>query len=248
MVTKKRISQIQSLKQQKYREEFQLFVVEGKKMVAELMTSEFTYETIYATEQFNEDSELTNDEVEVVTDVQMKQMSSLSTPPGVLAVVRIPEQKTNQPRQGMILLLDGINNPGNMGTIIRTADWFGISKLVCSEDCVDIWNQKVLQATMGSIYRIDVEYVDIIEFLKAERKDRAVYGALLEGKSIYDEQGWDENGIIIIGSESHGIRQEVIPYISDPITIPRKEGRKSESLNAAMAAGIIMAEAVRNMK
>lgn len=248
MVTKKRISQIQSLKQQKYREEFQLFVVEGKKMVEELMTSDFTYETIYATEAFLEDSELTNDEVEVVTDVQMKQMSSLSTPPGVLAVVRIPEQKTNQPRQGMILLLDGINNPGNMGTIIRTADWFGISKLVCSEDCVDIWNQKVLQATMGSIYRIDVEYVDIIEFLKAERKDRAVYGALLEGKSIYDEQGWDENGIIIIGSESHGIRQEVIPYISDPITIPRIEGRKSESLNAAMAAGIIMAEAVRNMK
>lgn len=242
MITKNTIKLIQSLKQQKYRKEQQLFVVEGRKMVAELMESGFDVVGLYATERYLEANETHFDGLETVTEVQMEQMSGQDTAPGILAVARIPQQSRLKGGSRLILALDGIANPGNMGTIIRTADWFGIRDIVCSTDCVEIWNPKVIQATMGSIFRVNVVYADLPQYLDAAKvKGTAIYGALLNGENLFALQG-NPQGIIVIGSESHGIRPDALPCITHPITIPRAEGSVTESLNASVAAAIIMAE------
>ena len=175
----------------------------------------------------------------------MEQMSGQDTPPGLLAVARIPEQKPLASK-GMVLALDGIANPGNMGTIIRTAEWFGIRQVVCSKDCVELWNPKVIQATMGSVFRMQVTYTDLERFLEdTKTAGKAIYGALLEGTNLFRMTSWEE-GVIVIGSESHGIRPGVLPYITHPITIPRAAGSVTESLNASMATGIILAAYAMN--
>ena len=234
---------IQSLKQQKYRKEHQLFVVEGRKMVEELLQSNMKTLCLFATERFLHDYEIHDERLEIATEVQMEQMSDFTTPPGILAVVEIPEQKDIK-TEGMMLALDGIANPGNMGTIIRTAEWFGVKQIVCSDDCVELWNPKVIQATMGSVFRMQIAYTDLEHFLEITKTDgKAIYGALLQGENIFKKNKWDD-GIIVIGSESHGIRSNILPLITHPITIPRAEGSVTESLNASMAAGIILASFV----
>ena len=232
---------IQSLKQQKYRKEHQLFVVEGRKMVEELLQSNMETLCLFATERFLCDYEIRDERLEIATEVQMEQMSGQDTPPGILAVVRIPERKMpSSDYPGMVLALDGIANPGNMGTIIRTAEWFGVKHIVCSEDCVELWNPKVIQATMGSIFRMDVVSTDLAHYLEEEKKNgKAIYGALLEGENLFKKTSWND-GIIVIGSESHGIRSDVLQLITHPITIPRAAGSVTESLNASMATGIIL--------
>ena len=213
-------------------------------MVEELLQSNMKTLCLYATERFLRDYEINDDRLEIATDIQMEQMSGQDTPPGILAIVEIPQPRAIK-EEGMILALDGIANPGNMGTIIRTAEWFGMSQIICSEDCVELWNPKVIQATMGSIFRMNVTSVNLASYLDEVRKSgKAIYGALLDGENIFRKERWDD-GVIVIGSESHGIRSEVLPYITHPITIPRAEGSITESLNASMAAGIIMAE-IRN--
>ena len=240
MITKNIIKTIQSLKQSKYRKERQLFIVEGRKTVEELLLSPFEVAALYATDRFLKDNGFHDERLETVSEIQMEQMSALDTPPGILAVVRIPRQGAVK-NEGMVLALDGIANPGNMGTIIRTAEWFGLKQIVCSEDCVEIWNPKVIQATMGSIFRINVVNAELVPFLKGEvAKGKAVYGAMLEGENIFKMPQW-KDGIIVIGSESHGIRSDVLPLVTHPITIPRAEGSVTESLNASMATGIILA-------
>lgn len=241
MVTKNEIKQVASLRQQKYRKELGLFVVEGRKMTEELLRSRFEVKTLYATEACHD----LFPQAETVTEVQMEQMSGQDTPPGILAVVKIPKAQRLSPSPKFILALDGIANPGNMGTLIRTAEWFGISDIVCSPDCVEVWNPKVIQATMGSIFRINILEADLITFLNEQRsQDRAVYGALLEGENLFEMKG-RESGVIVIGSESHGIREAILPCITRPITIPRIGYSQTESLNASVAAGIIMAELTR---
>lgn len=213
-------------------------------MVEELLQSNMKTLCLYATERFLRDYEINDDRLEIATDIQMEQMSGQDTPPGILAVVEVPQPRAIK-EEGMILALDGIANPGNMGTIIRTAEWFGMSQIICSEDCVELWNPKVIQATMGSIFRMNVTSVNLASYLDEVRKSgKAIYGALLDGENIFRKERWDD-GVIVIGSESHGIRSEILPYITHPITIPRAEGSVTESLNASMAAGIIMAE-IRN--
>ena len=240
-LNKSTVKLIQSLKQQKFRKEHKLFVVEGRKMVEELLQSNMKTLCLFATERFLHDYEIQDERMQIATEVQMEQMSDFTTPPGILAVAEIPEQRPVNTK-GMVLALDGIANPGNMGTILRTAEWFGIKQIVCSEDCVELWNPKVIQATMGSVFRINVVSTDLSAFLKEESaKGKAVYGALLEGENIFKKDQWDE-GIIVIGSESHGIRSNILPLITHPITIPRAEGSMTESLNASMAAGIILAD------
>lgn len=240
MITKNTIKLIQSLKQQKYRNEHQLFVVEGRKMVEELLCSHFEINYLFATEKYLIEHPMDNSRLELVSEVQMEQMSGQDTPPGILAVARIPKMKAIL-NEGMVLALDGIANPGNMGTIIRTAEWFGIKNIVCSEDCVELWNPKVIQATMGSLFRMNVVSKDLESFLKAEKtKGKAIYGALLEGENLFQKTAW-EDGVIVIGSESHGIRSNILPLITHPITIPRASGSVTESLNASMATGIILA-------
>jgi len=209
-------------------------------MVEELLRSPFEIIHLLATDRYLEEHPCNAPQLETVTEIQMEQMSGQDTPPGILSVVRIPKHKAPI-GEGMVLALDGIANPGNMGTIIRTAEWFGIRQIVCSEDCVEVWNPKVIQATMGSIFRMQVVSTDLPLYLQEEKKGgKAIYGALLEGEDIFKRSQW-EDGVIVIGSESHGIRDNILPFITHPITIPRAEGSVTESLNAATAAGIILA-------
>ena len=244
MITKNTIKQIASLRQQKFRKELGLFVVEGRKMVEELLNSNFETEGLYATEAFLADYPAFA-KAEIVSEVQMQQMSGQDTPPGILAVVRIPKQGDIKTSSRLVLALDGIANPGNMGTLIRTAEWFGIRDVVCSMDCVELWNPKVVQATMGSLFRVKVWKADLPVFLqKAKSEGKAIYGALLEGENLFQLSKKPE-GILVIGSESHGIRAEVLPCITHPTTIPRASGSVTESLNAAVAGAIIMAEMTR---
>ncbi len=241
-LNKSTVKLIQSLKQQKFRKENGLFVVEGRKMVEELLQSNMETLCLFATERFLLDYEIHDERLEVATEVQMEQMSGQDTPPGILAVVKIPAPDKLS-TEGMVLALDGIANPGNMGTIIRTAEWFGIRQIVCSDDCVELWNPKVIQATMGSVFRMSVVYTDLEQYLKTVKGP--VYGALLEGESVFVRKQWDD-GVIVIGSESHGIRSNILPLVTHPITIPRAEGSRTESLNASMATGIILAAFAMN--
>ena len=241
MITKNTIKQIASLKQQKFRKELRLFVVEGRKMVEELLRSDFEAVGLYATETFL-NSYPSFADAEVVREMQMEQMSGQDTPPGILAVVRIPEQGDINTSSPYVLALDGIANPGNMGTLLRTAEWFGIRDVVCSQDCVELWNPKTVQATMGSLFRVKVWKANLAAYLRqAKAEGKAIYGALLEGEDLFQMKEKPE-GVIVIGSESHGIRAEILPCITHPITIPRMGGSAIESLNAAVAGGIIMAE------
>lgn len=244
MITKNTIKRVASLRQQKFRKELGLFIAEGRKTVSELLLSGFEIDGLFATQAFLDNCETPFPQAETVSEVQMQQMSALDTPPGLLAVAKIPERQQLSESARFMLALDGITNPGNMGTMLRTAEWFGIRNIVCSQDCVEIWNPKVIQAAMGSAFRINIIATDLPVFLAEKRQKTHVYGALLEGENLFDIKGKAE-GILVIGSESHGIRKEVLPHITHPVTIPRVGGSATESLNAAIAAGILMAELTR---
>ncbi len=247
-MTKNDIKEIQSLRQSKGRKERGIFAVEGNKLVEELIVSDFRVNNIFVTEQWVEKYPVIAKKVadyELVTPKQMEQISNFVTPPGIFATAVIPKYiiEPKDTESQAVLLLDGINDPGNLGTIIRTADWFGIKKIVISEDTCDPWQSKVIQATMGSIFRMQIVETDVVKFLKDVKAP--VYGALMQGKNVYHTHISDNQGVIIIGSESHGIRDNVMPFISCPINIPRAEGSRTESLNASVAAGIILSEVFR---
>ena len=243
MITKNDIKLIQSLKQTKYRKENKMFLVEGNKLVDELLASDFKTENILVTETWLEKfPEMANKlpYYDIISQKQMEQVSSMVTSPGIIATAHTPSYTIN-PEDGeneFIIALDGINDPGNLGTIIRTADWFGINKIVCSQDCTDAWQAKTIQSTMGSIFRIKVMETDLKEFLTKTKSP--IYGALMEGENIFTKKIEKKNGVIIIGSESHGIRKEVLTFVTSPIHIPRGNGSKTESLNASVAAAIII--------
>ena len=259
MITKNDIKFIQSLKQTKFRKENKMFVVEGNKLVSELLASDIKVENILVTdtwlEKFHGMAESLKS-YETVNSKQMEQMSSMVTPPGIIATAHTPSYNINpkEAENEIILALDGINDPGNLGTMIRTADWFGINKIVCSNDCADAWQAKTIQSTMGSIFRIKVIETDLKEFLIESQNTSIhrpidsltpIYGALMEGENIFTKKIEKKNGIIIIGSESHGIRKDVLPLVTSPIHIPRGKGSQTESLNASVAAAIIIAEICR---
>lgn len=250
MITKNDIKLIQSLKQTKYRKENKMFIVEGNKLVDELLASDFKTENILITEAWLEKfpemaSRLPH--YDIISQKQMEQVSSMVTPPGIIATAHTPSYTINpeDAENEFIIALDGINDPGNLGTIIRTADWFGINKIVCSQDCADAWQAKTIQSTMGSIFRIKVMETDLREFLlkthvRTSQHETPIYGALMEGENIFTKKIEKKNGVIIIGSESHGIRKDVLPLVTSPIHIPRGNGSKTESLNASVAAAIII--------
>lgn len=251
MITKNDIKLIQSLKQTKYRKENKMFIVEGNKLVDELIDSDFKTENILVTEAWLEKfPEIASilPHYDIIAQKQMEQISSMVTPPGIIATAHTPSYTINpeDAENEFIIALDGINDPGNLGTIIRTADWFGINKIVCSSDCADAWQAKTIQSTMGSIFRIKVMETDLKKFLlkthvRTSQHEIPIYGALMEGENIFTKNIEKKNGVIIIGSESHGIRKEVLPLVTSPIHIPRGNGSKTESLNASVAAAIIMA-------
>lgn len=242
MLSKSQIKYIQSLADKKGRIETKCFIAEGPKIMQEFLHIPDVYiQHIYALpqwiNQYNILLEKKEIKVETITEEELKKISQIQTPNQVLAVVKqfdVPEQPILN--NGLYLMLDGIQDPGNMGTIIRTADWFGISGIICSEDCVDMYNSKVVQSSMASIANVKIWYENLISILKT-KKDLNVYGALLNGRDIRTAK-LEKNAIIIIGNESKGIRENLLPYITENIAIS-KFG-KAESLNAAVAAGIIL--------
>ncbi|MBT2563902.1 RNA methyltransferase [Pedobacter sp. ISL-68] len=245
MLSKSQISFIKSLHQKKYRKEHGLFIVEGIKSIKEFIQSSYHIHTIfYNSEQYNLLPKLpANINLFEVKNAELDKISTLQTPQGFLALVHIPKNKAlalKELKNQFTLVLDGVQDPGNMGTIIRTADWFGFKNIICSADCVEVFNPKTVQATMGSLARVNIYEADLPALL--EKNTIPVFGALLDGESIYKTQ-WGAEGLVILGNEGKGISAEVIKKINKPVTIPRIG--EAESLNVAVSAAIFCAELVR---
>jgi RNA methyltransferase, TrmH family len=243
MVPRSQLKYIQSLGQKKHRDAEGVFIAEGPKLVRELMQSknvELTH--VYALGEWLESNKDLIKEVNVtaINEMELERMSQLTTPNQVVAIVKKIKEKKPALNGQVSLVLDAIRDPGNVGTIIRIADWFGISQIICSDDCADIYNSKVVQATMGSIIRVNVFYTDLHEWLKQQPRVR-VYAAMLEGKDV-TKMSTIKEGLIMIGNESIGIDKELLPYANEKISIPRKGN--AESLNAAVATGIILSHLV----
>lgn len=242
------IKRVRSLSDKKFRDRYGLFCVEGEKMVDEALRSGFDVETVYRKDEIGEE--------------QMGRISSLSSPSPVLAVVRKPQDinlssdvalRGALGQSGLYLALDSIRDPGNLGTILRVADWFGIDAVFAAPDTVDVFNPKVVQATMGAIFRVKFHYAEIPALCRAAVSAGGnVYGTFLDGSDMYEKQlnpGKDSPSVIVIGNESNGISDEVAGLVSDKLYIPPypKNDTGSESLNAAVATAITVAEFRRRM-
>ncbi|MDD2793284.1 MAG: RNA methyltransferase [Sediminibacterium sp.] len=235
MLSKNEAKYIQSLSHKKQRQESGLFIAEGVKLVDELINSSLLIRKIYATDQWNRPVSENYDLVRVSED-ELQKISLLQKANQVLAIVEEPQSEPLQVVENKwMIALDGIQDPGNMGTIIRIADWFGIDTIVASEDSVDAFNPKVVQSTMGSITRVKVYYMPVEGFLQSVKVP--VYGALLKGQPVYGIQD-ARPGVLVIGNESKGIHTELLPLIDRPVNIPRIG--EAESLNAAVATGILL--------
>lgn len=242
------IKRVRSLSDKKFRDRYGLFCVEGEKIVDEALRSGFDVETVYRKDEIGEE--------------QMGRISSLSSPSPVLAVVRKPQDINLSSdaalsdalgQSGLYLALDSIRDPGNLGTILRVADWFGIDAVFAAPDTVDVFNPKVVQATMGAIFRVKFHYAEIPALCRAVVSAGGnVYGTFLDGSDMYEKQlnpGKDSPSVIVIGNESNGISDEVAGLVSDRLYIPPypKNDTGSESLNAAVATAITVAEFRRRM-
>lgn len=237
MVSKNQIKRITSLQQKKYRKQEQLFFVEGVKGVQELLASNFELVELFTTN--SELFTIDKSKVCAITEVELQKISALTTPNVCLALFKIPSAVSFE-ETGLIVALDDVRDPGNLGTIIRLCDWFGIKTLYCSEESVDVYNPKVVQATMGSISRVNVVYGNL-EKLLSETKF-PVFGTFMDGKNIYKEQLPSE-GIIVLGNEANGISKPIENLISQRIAIPRfGDLQATESLNVATATAIVLSE------
>ncbi len=228
---------MRQLHQKKFRNEHRLFIVEGKKMVEEAISSTYLVKSLYSTD---EKFVLQHHNCSLITEREMNSISLLSSASQHLAVVHQSQMSTDEINDNFILVLDGIADPGNLGTIIRTADWFGFATIICSDDCVDLHNPKVVQSTMGSIFRMRILYQSHHEVKSTLSVNNfQIIGADLNGKNLF-QYAFPNKTAMVIGSESHGIREAMQAILDDKITIV-KSG-KAESLNASVAAGIICAE------
>jgi TrmH family RNA methyltransferase len=237
MLIKNQIKLITSLQQKKQRLANQLFFAEGIKVIQELVESNFELVHLYTTK--NDFEEVSNQNKVIITENDLKKISALATPNSCLAVFKIPVEKTII-ESGLILALDSVRDPGNLGTILRLCDWFGITQLVCSKETVDIYNPKVVQATMGSIARVNVNYVDLELYISQTKFP--VFGTFMDGDNIY-KTDLPQEGIIIMGNEANGISQELEKLIKNRLTVPRFGTlQKTESLNVATATAIILSE------
>ncbi|MEO4006987.1 RNA methyltransferase [Flavobacterium sp. CAU 1735] len=242
MVSKNQIKLITSLQQKKYRKQHELFFAEGIKVIQELLNSNFELYHLYSVDAIFDT--LPQNKVTLISEAELKKISALTTPNTCLALFRIPEEKPIA-ETGLILALDDIRDPGNLGTILRLSDWFGISHVVCSNETVDIYNPKVVQATMGSITRVNVVYTDLEAFL--EKTELPVFGTFMDGANIY-EQKLPENGIIVMGNEANGISASIEKRTTERIAIPRFGSLQvTESLNVATATAIILSEFKRGL-
>ena len=244
MLSKNQIKFIQSLHQKKQRQQQGAFLVEGAKSVQEVLQSDFQTELVVATEVFYKENRTLTDHqrtpVEIVSPADLERMGTLESNNAVLAVVKTKENKPLAAGAGEIaLILDDIRDPGNLGTILRIADWYGVRKIICSETTADIYNPKVISASKGSFTRVDWWYGDIVVFLHQTvgQSGHAVYGAFLEGEDVH-ELSFSRGGYLIMGNESNGIRPDVKRYVTQPVTIPRYGD--AESLNVGIATAVLL--------
>lgn len=253
MISKNRIKYVHSLEMKKYRKKEGVFVAEGHKLVGDLLESgSFACKYLMATDEWLEQNKnlleesLKHVEMNQVTEDELRKVSFQEMPQQVLAIFEQPEYVVDvneEANKNLCLVLDDVQNPGNMGTIVRMADWFGIEHVFCSIGCADIYNPKTVQATMGAMARVQVHYVDIPEMLKNLDKKIPVYGTFLDGENLYQKE-LENRGLIVMGNEGKGVSEVVESFVNERLFIPNyPEGRKtSESLNVAIATAIICAE------
>lgn len=245
MLSKNRIKQIRSLELKKFRNKQQLFVAEGNKLVADMLPF-FECEYMVATPSWMAtQGDIPATELQVAEEGDIRKVSFLKNPQDVLALFKLPEWSIEEvnPGKQLVLMLDNIQDPGNLGTIIRLADWFGIEHIICSEGTVDAFSPKVVQATMGALTRVKVHYTNTLLYLQSLSPDIPVFGTFLDGEDMYDKQ-LSSNGLLIMGNEGNGIRQEIEGFINEKLYIPNYPAGKtsSESLNVAVATAIVCAE------
>ena len=238
MISKNQIKFLKSLQKKKFRLEYKCFVVESSKNVNEILHSNYKVQQIYATESWIERCKIRDDiSINLVKENELQRISALKTASDVLAVVHIPIKRNNFDFSGINIILDDVKDPGNLGTIIRICDWFGVKNIYCSEETVDVYNPKVIQSTMGSISRVDIIYTDIKQMIQEIDINVKVYAAVMDGKDI-SKIKVNKNSLIVFGNESKGISKEIKNVISERITI-NKIG-EAESLNVAVSAAIIL--------
>jgi TrmH family RNA methyltransferase len=240
MVVKSQLKLIKSLTQKKYRQQHKLFVAEGIKMVQELLNSDLKPYKIYATS--TEALHVAEGVVELISEEELKKMSTLNTPNKVLGIFYIPSPKPVE-YSDWVVALDDVRDPGNLGTIIRLCDWFGIRHLVCSGTTVDGYNPKVLQATMGSIARVNMVYTDLPVFLK--NAPLPAFGTFMNGANLYENK-LPAKGILVMGNEANGISKEIEAIVQKRISIPQFGAPTAESLNVATATAIVLSELKRS--
>jgi TrmH family RNA methyltransferase len=241
-LSKNKISHIASLQQKKYRTEYHEFLVEGTKSVEDFLRSGFEPSiVVIAQEELLSIFDVKEEIVFLAAEKERQKISALSTAPQVIAVFKMPKQQQEENWKDMFsLVLDGVRDPGNLGTIIRTADWFGIQHIFCSLDSVDCFNPKVVQATMGSLARVKIHYLDLSVLMKEalQEKSFSIMGAYMEGENISDFK-FAGKGFLVMGNESEGIRNEIASYISQKISIPKVASSNAESLNVSAATAIL---------
>jgi len=257
MISAKQSKLIRSLSQKKYRDQSRLYMVEGEKMIGELLAGkgaeDHKLEQLFATREWISRNDILlhqlETEVNEASSDELKKVSNLVTPQQVLALVSIPDRKHHMEPllSSTVLAFEAIRDPGNLGTIIRTADWFGIDHIVCTPNSVDAFNPKVVQATMGAIARVNVYYLDLEQLLsESGMMEKIVYGTFLEGENIYG-MNMEKNPLILFGNESHGLSNQYDQYINRKIAIPSfsQSGKGSESLNVASSVAVVCSELKR---
>ena len=241
-ISKSQLKIITSLSQKKYRQKHKLFIAEGIKVVNELLNSSFEMDTLFAVDDFQTD--ISSDRIIRISEKDLQKISNLKTPNKVIGIFKILDEKPVQ-TNGITIALDAINDPGNLGTIIRLCDWFGVSQLVCSKDTVDCYNQKVVQASMGSLKRVSIKYIDLEPYLK--ETELPTYIADMDGENVYKTKLPNE-GILIMGNEANGVSETIKSLIKNKISIPRFGiTKETESLNVATATAILLSEFKRGL-
>ncbi|CAM3946706.1 RNA methyltransferase [Flavobacterium branchiophilum] len=237
MISKNQMKLIVSLHQKKFRQLHQMFIVEGEKSIIEFLNSHFKAVHLFVTEPLFETQSIIKPTM--ISDADLKKISTLATPNNCLAVFQIPNNQSIN-TTGLLVALDDIRDPGNLGTIIRLCDWFGIETLICSTNTVEVYNPKVVQATMGSLTRVNVQYTDLEAFI--QKYKAPVFGTFMEGASIY-QMDLPHSGLIIMGNEANGISTSIAKWVTQKMSIPRfGQLQKTESLNVATASAIVLSE------
>jgi TrmH family RNA methyltransferase len=237
VISKNQIKFIKSLSLKKNRVKAQLFIAEGEKIVNELLNSNFEIEHIYATKQFLGINRCHKSAVTLITNDELLRISNLTSPNNVLAIVKF-SQKELENNTGITLVLDDVNDPGNLGTIIRMCDWFGVTQLICSKSTVDFYNHKVVQSAMGSLFRVNIKYLDLATYL--DNIDTPIYGAYMNGVDVKGQE-FPKQAHLIMGNEANGISESISKYITNKVSI-KNIGKNAESLNVAVATSILLHE------